>query len=254
VNDLANTSRRNSPAKTILYLAIIGVAVVALSVLVMAGMFLSLNDKYSQLQQNYTSLQTEKNSLNVNYTNSQQELAIERDINNYLQNQIGNATQQLGSLSMKTAYCSYSIGISYENQTIIFPQSSNINSQLSTIKTVITGINLTRIGSESQVDAPWLVQASALRAIPGPNSASGSNILISTDAFRSNFYENEPPVWLGPIVEDYNSSSYDVHDELYNLTLTGLIQITYYSAESNVTFYFDHGDGSPYGDFTTLIQ
>jgi hypothetical protein len=254
VNDLIGLQPRRSSGKAILNLAIIAIVVVAISVLALMGMFLTLSDRYTQLEKDYNSLQSQASSLQLNYTNTQQELATEQGINSYLQGQVSNLTQSIDHLGMESAYFNYSISLSYDNLTLMFPPSSGINSSFSTINVTLTGIQLDPYASGGLVEEPWLVPASTLRAVPSPADGSGTGLMINTDAFRSSFYENDQTAWQGPIVYDSNITGYDIHYEIYNLTLTGIVQLTYYLMDKNITFYLDNGDGSPGQGLSVQVQ
>jgi len=209
------------------------VLMVVLTVAFLAGLLI-MNNNYASLQAELTASKAQASSLQSTLYSLNQNCTLLQEIRNSLLAQVNNLTEQVNQTQVVSRTLGYSITMSYDNRTLFYNDGMGGERAVKSPMVEFSNVTLTPQTGESVVPEPWSMPPSGPQWLEEPETEGPVGIILYTGAIRT-YFAPTGFTWHYTYSWDYVEDVYREHHDYYDTTLTGTVQLLYFSQGRNVT-------------------
>jgi cell division protein FtsL len=199
----------------------------------LAGLLI-MNNNYTSMQSELTATRAQVSSLESTLYNLNQNYTLLQEVRNYLLAQVDELTEQANLTQVVSRTFSYSIAMDYDNKTLFFDDGMGGESAIRSPTVSFVTVDLTPQTGESIVAQPWVAPLSAPQWLKEPETETPVEILLHTNAIRA-YFTPATFSWEYDHSWDYVEDVYREHHDYFDITLTGTVQLLYFSQNKTFT-------------------
>lgn len=209
-------------------------ALMAILIIAFLSGLLIMNSYYTSMQSELTATKAQVGSLQTSLYNLNQNYALLQQERDRLITQVGELSSQVNLTQVASRAFSYNITIEYDNMTryVAGPYGEETISRSATA--AFKSAELAPQGVESVVADPWSAPLSMPYWLKEPETGQALGIILQASAIRAHF-SPATNSWVLTDFADEVGVGYRVHHDFYTVTMTGSLQLLYFTHNRTVT-------------------